>query len=119
MQSISGNQITTPYELYVWASQTMETMDVFFVAKSKYLKTKTSLSGRYLNAKTVPGTQSYHSVEVIQDTKHMQLARYSASLEVNLFPKPEVKRKRAENIRQEISIPVKENRSRLEKSKAR
>ncbi|KAJ8670828.1 hypothetical protein QAD02_002087 [Eretmocerus hayati] len=42
MQSISGNQITTPYELYVWARQAMKTMDVFFVSKDEYLQTKTS-----------------------------------------------------------------------------
>ncbi|KAJ8665461.1 hypothetical protein QAD02_007123 [Eretmocerus hayati] len=94
LQKLSGNQITTPRELDVWAREHMKNMEIFFVPKENYLLVKSDLEVRFDGAKTVPGTLSYHSFLVLDTTKQLQLRPFSTYPDADFFPKSQQGEKR-------------------------
>ncbi|KAJ8669802.1 hypothetical protein QAD02_014517 [Eretmocerus hayati] len=87
LQKNSTSQITTPRELFVWAREKMENMRIFFVSKEEYLQVKSDLTERSDGAKTVPGTLSYHSFQVLETTKQLLLRPFSTYPDGDVFPK--------------------------------
>ncbi|XP_067631554.1 palmitoyltransferase ZDHHC20-B isoform X3 [Eurosta solidaginis] len=63
------NQIQTAKDLYHCASQTYNTsIEVAYADADEYNKTKEGLLSRYKNAKTITGTQSFHSFVPLDET---------------------------------------------------
>ena len=58
----------------------------FFRSKMDYEKTAVALTSRFEEAKTIPGTQKYHSY-VLTTEMTIILRQFSLSLETTAFPK--------------------------------
>lgn len=69
LRKISDNYILTPQNLYEWASNYFKNIICFFSSKDDYLATSEKLKERLKSAKTVPGTQSFHCVKLLADSK--------------------------------------------------
>lgn len=80
MYSIANkNQIQTAKDLYHWASQTFKTsIEVAYADADDYNKTKEELFSRYKNAKTITGTQTFHSFIPLDETS-LNVSKYSES----------------------------------------
>ncbi|KAJ8679631.1 hypothetical protein QAD02_015418 [Eretmocerus hayati] len=59
-----------------------------------YLLVKSDLEVRFDGAKTVPGTLSYHSFQVLDTTKQLQLRPFSTYPDADFFPKSQQGEKR-------------------------
>ena len=76
----------TPQGLYQWATKYFENILCFFSLKDEYVKTTDKLRQRLDSAKTEPGTQSFHCVRLLADTKKLELKRFSISEDSQLYP---------------------------------
>ncbi|KYN07562.1 hypothetical protein ALC62_01467 [Cyphomyrmex costatus] len=58
-------QITTPFELYAWASKSsnISNITVYFSSLEDYTKAAEKLNDRYKNTKTISGTQKLHCIK--------------------------------------------------------
>lgn len=82
LQLAVDQQITTPYELYTWASATnnLRNITIKFSSEQDYNEAVKDLSERFSKTKTITGTQQLHSV--IPDTDGCLTVRnFSNSLE--------------------------------------
>ena len=86
LQATSENQILTPFALYEWAKKKLAETEIFFCSKMDYEKTAVALRSRFEEAKTIPGTQKYHSY-VPTTEMTIILRQFSSSLETTAFPK--------------------------------
>lgn len=77
-----GNTITTPRELYNWAvvqtDKNITKLNFCYVSTEQYIKMSEDLEEIYNNAKTIPGTQKFHSFLPIPGDK-VKANRYSNS----------------------------------------
>lgn len=86
LQNVSDNYILTSVQLYDWAKQYFKNITCFYTSKDEYLATLERLKERFSSAKTIPGTQSFHCVQVLADTTRLELKVFSKSETSELFP---------------------------------
>ncbi|KAJ8685910.1 hypothetical protein QAD02_021703 [Eretmocerus hayati] len=87
LQRSSENQILTPHQLYVWAKEKFDNIEIYYSSKDEYLRAKEFLEIRFDSSKTVSGTLSYHSVRVLEETGQLEFKKFSSSGDSVLVPK--------------------------------
>lgn len=63
------NQITTPFELFQWAIENLNTITFCYVNKEDYARETMELASRFERARTVPGTLSIHACIPVSKSK--------------------------------------------------
>jgi hypothetical protein len=58
--SLQGGDIQTPFALFQWCTQHIANMKMFYVSSEDVRENQTRLNPRLSEAKTLPGTQSFH-----------------------------------------------------------
>lgn len=58
--SLQGGNIQTPLSLFQWASSNIANMKMIFVDSNSIIENEKMLETRFRDAKTLPGTQSFH-----------------------------------------------------------
>lgn len=58
--SLQGGDIQTPLALCQWVAQQIENLKMFFVSSEDVTENQKRLEGRLCEARTLPGTQSFH-----------------------------------------------------------
>ena len=86
LRKVSDNYILTPQDLYKWATEYFKNIECFFSSKDDYLKATEKLQNRLASAKTIPGTQLFHCIKLLNDAKKLELKRFSASEDSQLYP---------------------------------
>jgi hypothetical protein len=77
-----GNTIKTPRELYDWATEQTEKsitkLNFCYISNEQYVKMSEELEPLFKHAKTIPGTQKFHSFIPI-NSNQIAAKRYSNS----------------------------------------
>jgi hypothetical protein len=85
LKRLYDNQITTPRRLYEWAIATFEKIYFDYVSEAEYAKNDMKLRQRFNAARTIQGTQKYHSViPSLNDINLVEMRIYSDSPEYTL-----------------------------------
>ena len=85
-QSVNNSEsvIQTPRALFEFANSHIENIKIFFVSTEEVNVNEEQLRKRFENAKTVPGTQSFHKFVPV-DTKTIEAFELSNSIEKKSF----------------------------------
>lgn len=85
LQLAPDRQITTPQELYEWASVNIPNVEVEFVPKEKYDAAKDFLQARFKSTKRVPCTQKLHCI-IPRPNNVVRVKNYSRSKRFEEYP---------------------------------
>lgn len=99
LQMTSEEQISTPLELFEWASKksSSQNMSVLYRSTKDYEETENFLKSRFEKCKTITGTQGFHSV-VPQNNYNLKVKTYSSCHDfkiVSFFKNEKSEKKRA------------------------
>ena len=78
LREVSSNYILTTH-LYEWVTKYFKNTVSFFSSKDEYLKIMHELKQTHDSVKTVLGTQSFHYIKLLADTKKFELKQFSVS----------------------------------------
>jgi len=79
------NSILTADALYQWMKKNLTETSIFFSPKEYYISTEVFQS-RFASAKTIQGTQKYHSL-ISSSGLTLMLKKYSSSSQYDVFSK--------------------------------
>lgn len=85
LQRPSSEQILTANALFKWATENLLSTSVYFSSQEEHNILEASLKDRFSAAKTIPGTQKYHSFIPMGDDK-ISLRVFSFSEFTTVFP---------------------------------
>ena len=91
LQAVTSGHITTPSDLYNWASANIVNVKFFFVGKNEVTANIQQQEKRFQNANTVAGTRSHHCFVAQKDEKKLLIKRISGnepSFEAVVFQHP-------------------------------